>query len=109
MKRFQTATAVVASVFALCATTFSASAVTIVDTPDSTVTSAFAPGAPSLSTPVVQYASGTGCNGGGCFRDPFEGTAFAGSTYLAIEGTGSATYIYGANANFLSLLWGSVD
>lgn len=44
----------------------------------------------------------------GLRRDPFEGTALAGTTYTSIQGDASASYLTGP-ANVVSFIWGSPD
>jgi hypothetical protein len=112
MKNSLSVTAFAASAFALFALSNSANAATytITDVANGPIASAILPGPPIVNSPVVLYpATGTGCIGSNCFRDPFEGTGLAGSPYLSVGANGSATYTGFGPADTLKLLWGSVD
>jgi hypothetical protein len=118
--RMQTSTLTRGFVFAMAATfgvgtiffgchAANAATYSITDVANGAIVSAVLPPLPIVNSPAVIWpASGTGCIGPNCFRDPFEGTAWAGSQYLSVGGNGSATYSVFA-ANTLKLLWGSVD
>jgi hypothetical protein len=116
MKPSLSAATLIASVFALSTISFGANAASVsvvsdVQNAGVNATVDIVPPVPTISTPVVQFVSGSVS---GQYRSPFEGNinGLTNGTYLSIEGTpvtGTATYIMKSAANLLYILWGSVD